>query len=172
MIPAAQTVDISELRKAAEGYANVHVVDGKARELLSLADAAVVASGTATLEAALAGVPFVVVYRLSPLTYAVGKMLVKGVRHIAMANLIAGKGVVEELIQHDANQARIAEALEVILGDKKKRENLKQELAAVRERLRAGIQADETVSSRVANAVLSVSEGGERVGFSKRRGKN
>ena len=65
-----------------------------------------VASGTATVEAALIGNPFVVVYRVSALTYAIAKRVVK-VPHVAMVNLIAGKRVVPELIQHDFTAAKI-----------------------------------------------------------------
>ena len=77
----------------------IRLVDD-ARAALFHARASVVASGTATVEAALIGNPFVVVYRVSPLTYAIAKRVVK-VPHVAMANLIAGKRVVPELIQHD-----------------------------------------------------------------------
>ena len=88
---------------------NVRLVND-ARAALFHARASVVASGTATVEAALIGNPFVVVYRVSPVTYAIARRVVK-VPHVAMANLIAGKRVVPELIQHDFTAANIVQQL-------------------------------------------------------------
>ena len=80
------------------------------------ARASVVASGTATVEAALIGNPFVVVYRVSPITYSIAKRVVT-VPHVAMANLIAGKRVVPELIQDDFTASNIVEQLRPLLPD-------------------------------------------------------
>ncbi len=102
-----------------------------ARAALLHARASVVASGTATVEAALMGNPFVVVYRVSPLTYALAKRMVK-VPHVAMANLIAGKRVVPELIQQDFTAANIVQQLEPLLPDGPARESMQRELAGVR----------------------------------------
>jgi lipid-A-disaccharide synthase len=82
--------------------------DGEA--LLTHATAALVKSGTTTLQAALAGVPFVTVYRTHPLTFFLAKRLVK-VPHIALANLVAGERVVPEVLQADATPARLSELL-------------------------------------------------------------
>ena len=79
-------------------------------------DVAICSSGTATLENALLGVPMVVVYKLSWPTYAIARTLVT-VPHIAMANLLAGKSVVPELIQHHATPARVAAEAAAILDD-------------------------------------------------------
>ena len=87
-----------------------------ARAALFHARASIVASGTATVEAALIGNPFVVVYRVSPITYAIAKRVVT-VPHVAMANLIAGKRVVPELIQNDFTAANIVQHLEPLLPD-------------------------------------------------------
>jgi lipid A disaccharide synthetase len=92
------------------------------------ARASVVASGTATVEAALIGNPFVVVYRVSPLTYAIAKRVVK-VPHVAMANLIAGKRVVPELIQSDFTAANIVQQIEPLLPDGPPRQSMMKELA-------------------------------------------
>ncbi|HVN93602.1 MAG TPA: lipid-A-disaccharide synthase [Terracidiphilus sp.] len=101
------------------------------------ARASIVASGTATVEAALVGNPFVVVYRVSPLTYALAKRMVK-VPHVAMANLIAQKRVVPELIQHDFTAANIVQHLEPLLPDGPARQSMTIELKAVRQALQAG----------------------------------
>jgi lipid-A-disaccharide synthase len=113
----------------------IHLVHD-ARATLFHARASVVASGTATVEAALIGNPFVVVYRVSPLTYAIARRLVK-VPHVAMANLIAGKRVVPELIQHDFTAANIVQHLNPLLPDGPARESMMMELAAIREALHA-----------------------------------
>ena len=93
------------------------------------------ASGTATVEAALIGNPFIVVYRVSPLTYAIAKRVVK-VPHVAMANLIAGKRVVPELIQHDFTAANIVQQLNRLLPDGPVRESMRLELGVIRDALR------------------------------------
>jgi lipid-A-disaccharide synthase len=108
-----------------------------ARAALFHARASVVASGTATVEAALIGNPFVVVYRVSPLTYAIAKRVVK-VPHVAMANLIAGKRVVPELIQDDFTAAKIVQQVERLLPDGEARESMMEGLKAIREVLTAG----------------------------------
>jgi lipid-A-disaccharide synthase len=102
--------------------------------LMSAATVGLIASGTATVEAALLDLPMVVVYRLSPLTYALGRPFVR-VPHYAMANLIAGRGVVRELIQREFTPQAVArEALSLVV-DRERRESVKQGLRTVRERL-------------------------------------
>jgi lipid-A-disaccharide synthase len=110
----------------------VVLVEGRTHAVLSAADAAVVASGTATVEAALLGTPMVVVYRLSPLTYRLGRRFVK-VPHVAMANLIAGQRIVPELIQDEFTPEGVAGALLPILGPAG--DAMRSALAEVRRRL-------------------------------------
>ena len=135
----------------------VRLVDD-ARAALFHARASVVASGTATVEAALIGNPFVVVYRVSRLTYAIARRMVK-VPHVAMANLIAGKRVVPELIQDDFTAANIVQHLRRLLPDGPARESMKMELGAIREALHpaAGRDKDlgaiETVAAIVAREI-------------------
>lgn len=112
----------------------VNVISGSTYEVISCADLAIVASGTATLETALLGIPMVIVYRISPLTYFIGKMVVT-VKNIGIVNIIAGKTIVPELIQHEATGIRIAEeALSILTDGQRKREMIKQ-LAGIRARL-------------------------------------
>lgn len=85
-----------------------------ARDVLAASDAAVVASGTATLEAALAGTPHVVVYAVSPLTWAVARLFVR-TPFVGLPNLVAGRAVVPELLQRDCNEARIAREVAPLL---------------------------------------------------------
>jgi lipid-A-disaccharide synthase len=157
LIPLAPTLDSRQraavARIVAEHGAGLTVrpVDD-ARAALLHARASIVASGTATVEATLIGNPFVVVYRVSPVTYAIAKRVVK-VPHVAMANLIAGKRVVPELIQHDFTAANIVQQLGLLLPDGPARQSMIEELSEIRTRLRAaGIGAG--AIDRVAEAVL------------------
>jgi lipid-A-disaccharide synthase len=139
MVPLAPTLSLAqragvlEIVKVHGSGLSVRLVDD-ARAALFHARASVVASGTATVEAALIGNPFVVVYRVSALTYAIAKRVVT-VPHVAMANLIAGKRVVPELIQHDFTAANIAEQLRPLLPDGAARESMMKELGAIRDAL-------------------------------------
>jgi lipid-A-disaccharide synthase len=98
--------------------------------------AGIVASGTATVEAAMMCTPFVMVYRVSPLTYALGKPRVK-VPHFAMVNLIAGEKIVPELVQHDFTAEKIITHLNEIIPDGGARDRMLEGLAGVKGRLRA-----------------------------------
>jgi lipid-A-disaccharide synthase len=136
LIPLAPTLNTEQrdevliLVKSHGAGLNVRLVDD-APAALHHARASIVASGTATVEAALIGNPFVVVYRVSPLTYAIAKRVVT-VPHVAMANLIAGKRVVPELIQDDFTASNIVQHLEPLLPDGPARESMITELKAIR----------------------------------------
>jgi lipid-A-disaccharide synthase len=104
------------------------------RAALYHARGSVVASGTATVEAALLGNPFVVVYRLSQVSYAIARRFVT-VPHVAMANLIAGRRLVAELIQDEFTAANVADALRPLLADGAAREEMMAGLREVREQL-------------------------------------
>jgi lipid-A-disaccharide synthase len=116
------------------GEVPVRMVGGATHAVLGACDAAVVASGTATVEAALLGAPMVVVYRLSMLTYHLGRRLVS-VPHYAMANLIAGRRLVPELIQSDFTPERVAGEALRLLEDEGVRRRMKEGLDEVRQRL-------------------------------------
>ena len=117
------------VEKRGEGL-SIRLVDD-ARGALFHARASIVASGTATVEAALVGNPFVVIYRVSPVTFAIAKKMVK-VPHVAMVNLIAGKRVVPELIQSDFKAENIVEEIERLLPDGPSRQSMMKELARIR----------------------------------------
>jgi len=129
---------------------DVPVVKDQTAAALSAASLALVASGTATVETALIGTPMVVVYRVSPLTYALGRRLLQ-VPHFAMVNLIAGRSVVPELEQRDFTPERVAaEALRLLSGDGSA-QAMRGELARVRELL-----GGPGASARAAAAVAEV----------------
>ena len=108
--------------------------DGRA--LLARARAALVKSGTTTLEAALAGTPMVIAYRTSSLTFALAKRLVR-VEHIGLVNLVAGVRLVPEFVQHEARPGALAEAVRPFLAPGPARDAVVNGLARVREALRA-----------------------------------
>jgi lipid A disaccharide synthetase len=114
----------------------VHLVDN-ARAAMMHARASVVASGTATVEAALSGTPFVVVYRLAPLTWFLGRRLVK-LDTFAMPNLIAGKKIVPELIQDDFTAEAVVRELKAVIPNGSARYQMEDALKMVQERLRDG----------------------------------
>jgi len=105
-----------------------------APEVLASATAAIVASGTATLEAALALTPLVVVYKTSWLTWLIGRLLVR-VRHISLVNLLAGRGVVAELLQSECTPESIARAAQPLLADTPERAQQIEALRAIRAEL-------------------------------------
>jgi len=127
---AAQRDEVRQLVAAHGGGLAIRLVE-EARAALFHARASVVASGTATVEAALIGNPFVVVYRVSPITFAIAKRVVT-VDHVAMANLIAGKRVVTELIQDDFTAENIVQEMGRLLPDGPARQSMMEELARIR----------------------------------------
>lgn len=109
----------------------VKVVEEDPYDAIASAKAAVVASGTATLETALLGTPMVVIYKISPLSYAVGKRVIK-VDHISLVNLIVGREVIPELIQQDANPVMIAARLRELINNAQLREEMQASFARLR----------------------------------------
>ncbi len=105
-------------------------------ELLKYSSFGIIKSGTSTLEAALFNLPFVVVYKTDSLTYYLGKALIK-IKNIALANIVAGKTIVKELIQDDINSTNIIKVISEYLEDNNKLSELKNELMIVRDKLAA-----------------------------------
>ena len=151
---AAQREQVKRLLEIHAARLPVHLVDD-ARAALFHARASVVASGTATVEAALIGNPFVVVYRVSPLTYAIAKRVVT-VPHVAMANLIAGRRVVPELIQDDFRAPKIVEQIELLLPDGPPRESMMEGLREVGDLLRTQADRDPGPRSEAIDRVAAI----------------
>ena len=123
-----------------KNYSNVSYVSNQTYSLLGQARAALVTSGTATLETALFGVPQVVCYKASFLTYQIGKRVVK-VKYISLVNLVMNKPVVKELIQHDLTVEHLHQELQALLTDEKKIAGIKKDYAALKNLLSEGGQA-------------------------------
>jgi lipid-A-disaccharide synthase len=105
-----------------------------ARDLMQTAAAGLVASGTATLEAALCGLPYALVYKVAPLTFLAGRAVIK-VPHLGMANLLAGREIIQEFIQQDATAANLAAESLRLLDDRAYRATMRTHFQAVRENL-------------------------------------
>jgi len=144
----APSLDPEAIRRALEGLP-VTIVHDRTHAALSAATAAVVASGTATVEAALLGAPMVVVYRISPWSYRLGRRLVR-VPYYAMVNLIAGRRVVPELMQSDFTGERVAAEVLALVDETPQRAAVQAGLAEVRDKLGAG-----GASGRAADVVAT-----------------
>ena len=150
-LAVATGLDPRRLDPALEGLPLTRL-SGQTHALMGAATLGLVASGTATVEAALVEMPMVVVYRLSRLTYTLGRPFVR-VPHYAMANLIAGRRVVKELIQGDFTPEAVAEEALALLDDPPARAALRAELGEVRRRL-----GPPGASERAAGVVIGLLE--------------
>jgi lipid-A-disaccharide synthase len=133
VIPLAPTLSADDFREYLAGYEDVRLIDD-APGVMTVMDTAVVASGTATLQTALKGKPMVIIYRLSPVTYWLGKMLID-VPFIGMPNLIAGMEAVPELIQNEASPERISSLILKMFYDKAYYGDIVRNLGLVSEKL-------------------------------------
>jgi lipid-A-disaccharide synthase len=131
---------------------NVQIVYGQTYDLLHFAEAAIVTSGTATLETAIIGCPQVVCYKGSFFSYLIARMLIK-VNYISLVNLIMNKELVKELIQQDCNATRIKEELDALLNNQSNRERLLSEYKELKILLGQG-----GASQKVAFSVLKTIE--------------
>lgn len=129
---------------------NVHFVSNRTYDLLRCSKAALVTSGTATLETALLNIPEVVCYRGSKISYAIAKRLVKNISYISLVNLIMDREVVKELIQNDLNTKNLVEELRKII-DGEKRIGILKEYELLRQKL-----GGSGASEKAAEVILKV----------------
>jgi lipid-A-disaccharide synthase len=157
LLPVAPTLGESFVRNALHSsgpvLANLHFVSN-ALPALAHSRAGIIASGTATVEAALMETPFVMVYRVTPLTYLLGRSTVK-VPHFAMVNLIAENRVVPEFVQQDFTAENVTAAVKTIISDGEPREKMLRGLRDVKSHLR-GQGEDPNAPQRAAQAILSL----------------
>lgn len=152
ILPRASTISSQEIDSFLSPDLEVKVVTGKTYPVMASADLLLVASGTATLEAACLGTPMLIVYKVSFLSWLVTKPLIK-IPHLGLVNVVAGRKVVPEFLQFAAQPGRIAAAALSLLEDKDRRELMKEDLKAVRAKLgRPG------ASQRAARLVLEMME--------------
>jgi lipid-A-disaccharide synthase len=125
-----------QIEQSAEKPSRLAVVCGQARELMRQADAAMVTSGTATLETALIGTPQIIVYKTSPATYWFARSVLT-IRHIGLVNIVAKRTVCPELIQRDATAESMADGMARLLADTEERNEMLAGYTEVRQLLGA-----------------------------------
>jgi len=138
VLPIASTIPLDLVHSMTrKSTVEIHISEGNIYKTLTACDLALVTSGTATLETAIMGIPMIIVYRVSPITFLVGKMVVK-VKHIGLVNLVAGEEVVPELIQDEVTPHRLAREVIALLEGGRRKENMIKKLGMVKERLGKG----------------------------------
>lgn len=161
LIPVSPAIEVTIYESVLADFPDLrqctYLIEGNYYPTLEHCTAAVVCSGTATLEAALTDTPMVVVYRTSWLTYNLAKLVVH-VPHIALVNLIVGQRAVPELVQGEVTGPRIADELRTLLNDQARRSAVQSALAKVRERL-GGAGASEGAARCVLQAVGCIEPG-------------
>jgi lipid-A-disaccharide synthase len=151
VLPVAPTLERDFIRRHVDrSGVVVDIIDGRVYDALRASDAAIVTSGTATLETGLMGVPMVIVYRMSQLSYFIGSLIVD-VDHVGLVNIVAGKRLVPELIQQDATPQNIADAVSKMLREPDYYKAITDGLASVRVQM-----GDAGASARAAAVVLEL----------------
>jgi len=151
-VPALRTSGQSERRGFSPG-GPIRIVEGRTDDVLSVSDLVLTASGTATVQAAIHGKPMVVLYKLSPLTYTLGKPLAR-VDMYAMVNLIAGRRIVRELIQEACTPEAVADEAIDLLGNETRRREMIEALEGVTRAL-----GGSGGSARAADAIVDLVSG-------------
>lgn len=155
VVPVAHTVSERKIIRLS-GEDNPHhliFVRDKTYDVLNVCDLAVIACGTATLEAALLGTPLVAVYRVFSSTYYIAKMVLK-IPYVALPNIVAGREIVPELIQNDATPDKIAKRLEELWFEPERREKMRRDFEEMKQKL-----GEPGAVARVARMVLEVAAG-------------
>jgi lipid-A-disaccharide synthase len=155
LLAAAPALESAALAPVRESGLEIQVIEGAACDALNASDVAVVSSGTATVEAALCGAPMVVVYRVSPMTAALARPLIRA-PYFAMPNLIARHRIVPELIQEAFTGPAVAREVARLLDSAADRETMKQGLASVEALLR-GPRGD--AIDRAADVICEMLQG-------------
>ncbi|WP_305906895.1 lipid-A-disaccharide synthase [Methylomarinum sp. Ch1-1] len=138
LLPQAGSIDDRVLQDYLQQTAvPINVIKNQPYDVVQCCDAVMTTSGTASLEIALLTVPMVIAYKLASVTYWLGRILVK-TPFIGLPNIVAGKAIVKELIQHEATADRLAEEIERLLSDQAYRQAMINELQAVKEKLGEG----------------------------------
>ncbi len=153
LVSCAQSIDTALVSTIISQYAStvdIELVKGSIDKVFTRSRMVVAASGTVTLEAALYGMPTVIIYKVSPLSYWIGKRLIK-VKHIGIANLIVQKELQPELIQDDASPQTIADTVTAMINDPERLKQIEKELVGIRDLL-GGAGA----SDRVARIALNL----------------
>jgi lipid-A-disaccharide synthase len=154
LLPVASSLDPEIFQaRLAELTLPITLVQENIYDAANACDAVITVSGTVTLQTALVGTPMAILYKMAPLTYAIGKRLVK-VDHIGLANIVAGDGVVREFIQEEATAEAVAAEILRIVDDAEYGRLIRHGLSRIRERMGEG-----GCSRRVARMASEMSRG-------------
>ena len=158
VIPVASTLTDLDLKPQIDASGlPITLIVGRVHDVIQSCDAILTVSGTVTMEIALLGVPMVIIYKVSPLTYQIGRHFIK-VDHIGICNIVSGERVVPELTQHDAEPCKIADELSRMLSDSEYAQGIRNKLLRVRSLL-----GDSGASHRVARLAIELLEQGKRI---------
>jgi lipid-A-disaccharide synthase len=154
LLPVAPSLSVEDLKARLSGRKlPVTLLQENIYDAANACEAVLTVSGTVTLQTALAGAPMAILYKMSPLTYAIGRRMIR-VPHIGLANIVAGRGVVREFIQDQANPENLSAEILRILDDPNYSRSIRDGLAAVREKMGAP-----GCSARVARIASEMSRG-------------
>jgi lipid-A-disaccharide synthase len=148
VVAKAPGLDDSFYKQMLQPYSNVSSVSNQTYALLSRSEAALVTSGTATLETALFGVPQVVCYKGNRISYEIAKRIIS-IKYISLVNLIMDKPVVKELIQHEMNAENIKKELYLLLNDQQRKAEVKKDYAELKQLLSRGGHASANAAQQV-----------------------
>jgi lipid-A-disaccharide synthase len=152
LLPVAPSLAREEISRRLEDCSlPLMLVQENIYDVANACDAVLTVSGTVTLQIALVGTPMAILYRMAPLTYAIGRRLVK-VPHIGLANIVAGEGVVREFVQDAATAENLAGEIVRILDEPEYEQRIRQGLSRVRERM-----GEPGCSARVARMASAMS---------------
>jgi lipid-A-disaccharide synthase len=140
------------LAPSMRAFPSIAALEHATHDLMRWSDAAIVTSGTATLETGWFGTPMAVVYKTSPVTFFIGRLLVD-VPYIGLVNIVAGKKIVPEFIQHDMTTENLVSAIGRMFEDPAYISSIRQELGAIREKL-----GGPGASSRVVDGIVALAE--------------
>ncbi|TQV75410.1 lipid-A-disaccharide synthase [Aliikangiella marina] len=155
VLGVASTLDINELKSQCVGYEalNIQFIQDRPYNIMSTCDAIITASGTATLEIGLMGIPFTITYRISPISYAIFKRMIS-VENVGLVNIVAEKRIINEFIQDKAQPKQIGQEIMRILDDEAYRNDMINQLSEVRAKLGAE-GGSKNVASLAANMLAS-----------------
>jgi len=155
VVAKAPGIDDDFYQPLLSGHKNVFAVTGKTYQMLSVAKAALVTSGTATLETALFAVPQIICYKGNPLSVYIAKKLIK-IKYIGLVNLIMDKEVVKELIQEELTTEHLKKELQSILTDQAKKKQVQADYASLRKLLSSGGDASRNAAKLISAYVAAI----------------
>jgi lipid-A-disaccharide synthase len=150
LAPDVKRKTVEEIVNKHNWTADFEIVSGHVRKIFERSNVAITASGTVTLEAAISGTPMVIIYKVSPISYWLGRALIQ-VKAIGLVNLITGKKIVPELLQDQASPLRIADTVFNMLSDASGLEKIRLELLQVKDKL-----GEPGASKRVADIAIGM----------------